>query len=436
MRRSMAMFKLVARRGHPDFLDLPWDEPLRAWESDRLVDVARGISRHVVRFVNYDDAVYAIKETARATAEREYRLLRDLAEAGLPVVEAVGVIHGREAPDGTPLDAALITRHLSFSLPYRYLFGGRGVADLRNQLLDALAVLLVRLHLEGFYWGDCSLSNTLFRRDAGALSAYLVDAETGELRDALSDGQRRHDLQIATENVAGEIMDLAASSHLPSDVDPEETFLELERRYLGLWDELTREEEIGVDERYRIDRRLERLNEMGFDVEELELISTEGGGRLRVHPRVVELGHHCRTLRRLTGLDVQENQARRLLNDIVAYRAHLEHDEGRELPEAVAAYRWLQEVYEPITAAIPGDQRSKLELAETFHEVLEHRWFLSEAAGADVGNDVAVRSYLESVLPFVPEEASVLPAPEDGSVEWSGGAWAGAAPVEGETGAG
>ncbi len=417
----MATFQLVSRRGHPDFLDLPWDRPLAAWETDRLVDVARGISRHVVRFVTYDGVVYAIKETAKATAEREYSLLRSLAEAGLPVVEAVGVVSGRVGPDGTPLDAALITRHLAFSLPYRYLFGGRGVADLRSRLLDALAVLLVRLHLEGFYWGDCSLSNTLFRRDAGALSAYLVDAETGELREALSEGQRLHDLQIATENVAGEIMDLAAASRLPSDVDPEETLLELERRYHGLWEELTRSEEFGAGERYQIDRRLERLNDMGFDVEEMVLESTEGGDRIRLQPRVVEAGHHSRTLRHLTGLEVQENQARRLLNDVLAYRAHLEREGGGPIPEAVAAYRWLSEVYEPITAAIPGSQRSKLELAETFHEVLEHRWFLSEAAGGDVGNDVAVRSYLESVLPFVPDEVRLLPGPGDGEEEWSSG---------------
>ncbi|MFN2629163.1 MAG: hypothetical protein ABR569_11060 [Gaiellaceae bacterium] len=72
-------------------------------------------------------------------------------------------------------------------------------------MLNAFAELLVRLHLAGFIWGDCSLFNTLFRRDAGALSAYLVDAETGELHGQVSDGQRRYDLDIAKENFAGEL---------------------------------------------------------------------------------------------------------------------------------------------------------------------------------------------------------------------------------------
>ncbi|MDK6763610.1 hypothetical protein QP337_29110, partial [Escherichia coli] len=77
--------------------------------------------------------------------------------------------------------ACLITEHLPFSLPYRAIFGQQHRRATIAQLIDGLAVLLVRLHLLGFFWGDVSLSNTLFRRDAGTFAAYLVDAETGEL---------------------------------------------------------------------------------------------------------------------------------------------------------------------------------------------------------------------------------------------------------------
>jgi Lipopolysaccharide kinase (Kdo/WaaP) family len=183
-----ARFQLLARTGHPSFLDLPWDRPLETWESERIVEVVRGISRHVVRFVNYDGRLYALKQLARWPAEREYSLLRRLAAESVPVVPVVGVVTERGSDGADELDAVLITEHLQYSLPYRALFTGRGVIDLRNRLLDALAELLVRLHLTGFFWGDCSLSNSLFRRDAGGLSAYLVDAETGELRPRLSDG--------------------------------------------------------------------------------------------------------------------------------------------------------------------------------------------------------------------------------------------------------
>ena len=174
-----------------DLLMLPWSTPLADWPKEKLVSLPRGISRHVVRFVRIGGIVYAIKEISQGLADHEYELLRELAKVGIPVVQAVGVVANRMTPEGEPLDAALVTKHLRFSLPYRALFSRRMDPDLETKLLDALAELLVRLHLVGFAWKDCSLSNTLFRRDAGALAAYLVDAETGEMREQTVQGAAR-----------------------------------------------------------------------------------------------------------------------------------------------------------------------------------------------------------------------------------------------------
>lgn len=406
---SSARLHLVARTGHPDFLDFPWQQPLADWEDPRIIDVARGLSRHVVRFVSCDGRAYALKETTLPLADKEYGLLRALATKGLPVVEAVAVVRGRTDEHGEPLDAVLITLHLEFSLPYRWLFTGRGVADLRSRLVDALAVLLVRLHLRGFFWGDCSLSNALFRRDAGALAAYLVDAETGEFHGALSDGQRAHDLHIAVENIGGDLLDLAASRRLPSDVDPVETVSEVQDRYQHLWDELTRVEVVSPGDRQSVENRLRRLNDLGFDVEEFELVRSPDGTEVRVHALVLEEGHHSRRLKQLTGLAVQENQARRLLNDITGYRLHLEHVGGAPLPDAVAAYRWLTEVFEPALALVPRQLGGKLAPAELFHEILEHRWLLSERRGEEVSTTDATNDYVASVLSDHTEELNVLP---------------------------
>jgi hypothetical protein len=395
--------QLVTRTGHPDFLDLPWDLPLEEWESVRLVDVMRGISRHVVRFVEYDGVLYALKELPVRTARREYGLLRALSNRELPVVEVIGV-----AERGPELEAVLVTRHLDFSLPLRALVSHGGIGGLRDRLLDAGTELLVRLHLAGFFWGDCSLSNTLFRRDAGALSAYVVDVETGELHPELSDGQRLHDLEIARENVVGELMDVQAELGIELTAAPEEIADELAVRYESLWDDLVREEVFGADERYRIDERLHRLNDLGFDVGELELVGDRDGYRLRLHPHVVEPGHHRRTLLMLTGLRAQENQARRLLNDLAGYRAQLEKEAGRSLPESVVAYRWLAEVFEPAIAAVPAELWGKREAAEIFHEVLDHRWYLSQQAGRDVGLLPAVESYVDNVLRLAADERTVL----------------------------
>ncbi len=299
------------------------------------------------------------------------------------MVEAVGVASGRSGDDGEPLDAVLITRHLPFSLPYRVLFARQAVHELRVPMLDALAQLFVQLHLNGFFWGDCSLSNTLFRRDAGALRAFLVDAETGEQHPSLSDGQRAHDLLIAEENIAGELMDLAARSQPEGEelVGVDEALAvgeDLVRRYEGLWAEVTRDEVVGVDEQHRIAERVTRLNELGFDVEELELVGSGDQLVVRVQTCVVEPGHHRRRLLSLTGIDAGENQARVLLNDILRFRLWLERTAGVPVAESVGAVRWLVEVYEPTVAAVPGSLTARLEPPELFHQILEHRWFLSE----------------------------------------------------------
>jgi hypothetical protein len=423
-------FQMLPREAWPDFLDLPWDQPLAEWSSPRIVEVARGISRHVVRFVDYDGALYALKELPTRLAEREYQLLRELAAASVPVVEVVGVVSERGIPaaglpvetaaDADELGAILITRHLEFSLPYRTLFTVRGISDLHNRLLDALVELLVRLHLAGFFWGDCSLSNALFRRDAGALAAYLVDAETGELHPSLSDGQRAFDLTIAEENAAGELLDVMAALAEDADGpdapdagidDPMAVAAQLRPRYEALWSELTRDEVFAPNERYRIDARLRRLNELGFDVEEFELLTVKGGYRLRLPTRVVEAGHHRRRLLMLTGLDVGENQARRLLNDLDRFRAELVQAEGRSLPDAVVGYKWRAEVFEPAVAAVPAELHAKREPAELFHELLAHRWYRSETAGRDVGMADAVASFVEQVLPKVPDERATIAPP-------------------------
>lgn len=386
-------------------LDLPWDMPLEDWPSWYLVALPRGISRHIVRFVRLDRRVYAVKEVVHSYAMREYRLLRELERIEVPSVEPVGVVSGRHSPDGEPLDAILVTRHLTWSLPYRAVFSGRLRPDTVDRLLDALVALISRLHLSGFAWNDCSLSNTLFRRDAGAFAAYLVDAETGELHADLSDGQRAHDLETAHLNIAGELLDLQAGGVLDEHLDPIALAAQVPVRYEKLWAELTGVEEFDIGDRWRIARRIERLNSLGFDVDELNIVTDIGGRTVRLQPKVVDAGHHSRRLLRLTGIDAEENQARRLLNDLDAYQAAT--DQQAE-DEAVVAHEWLHEVYQPVVASIPRELRGKLEPAEVFHEVLEHRWYLSEQQGQQVPLDEAVQGYLADVLAHKPDEAAVL----------------------------
>ena len=170
---------------------------------------------------------------------------------------------------------------------------------------------------------------------------------------------------------------------------------------------MTREEVFSPkDQQYRMTERLQRLNDLGFDVGEVELVTSDEGAKLRVETRVAEPGQHRRELFRLTGLEVQERQARRLLNDIRAFRVHLEQRSGGPVNDAYAAHRWLAEVYQPVVDAIPSELVGRLAPAEVFHEVLEHRWFLSERARRDVGTVEAAQSYFDSVLPRTPAEVT------------------------------
>ncbi|MBA3309101.1 MAG: DUF4032 domain-containing protein [Nocardioidaceae bacterium] len=397
--------RIVATKPHPALVTLPWHLPLEDWRGEFMVALPRGLSRHVVRFVRVGSDVYAVKETREHIAWAEYRLLRDLRRMHEPAVEPVGVVTGRETPDGEAIEPVLVTRHLQRSMPYREIFS-RGVRpDTMPRLVDALVVLFTRLHLAGFFWGDCSLSNTLFRRAAGEFSAYLVDAETGELHPQLSDGQRTYDLETAVGNVFGELLDLRAGGFVGDDLDPHEVVDSLHERYTALWKELTGTEDFDTDEMWRIEQRIERLNELGFDVDELEVVTDWNGSTVRLQPKHVEPGHHRRRLQSLTGMDVEDNQARRLLNDLDAYTA-AGGLQGEDV--ALVAHRWLTQVFEPIVAIAPPETRAALEPAELFHEILEHRWYLSEQAGKEVEIFATARDYYASAAPR--SDAGVAPA--------------------------
>ena len=401
----------------PGLLTLPWDRPLVDWPPDVLAALPRGISRHEVRFVRTTTGLVAVKEIGDSVAHGEYDMLRTLARLGAPAVQPLAVVSGRVSPDGEQLSSALVTRHLAYSLPYRALFSQQMRPEILTRLIDALAVLLVRLHLLGFFWGDVSLSNTLFRRDAGAFTAYLVDAETGELHPPLSDHKRAYDLDLARTNIIGELMDLQAGEIAPAEVDTIEVGDQIVERYETLWAELTQRESFSADELWRVEDRMNRLNQLGFDVDEIDITTDISGTAVSIQPKVVDAGHYNRQVMRLTGLDVQENQGRRMLNDLEQYRM------SRGLlgaEESMVAHEWLAEVFEPTVRAVPAELRRKLEPAEIFHEVLEHRWYVSQEQQRDVPMAEAVASYVREVLAHRRDEHRLLDADSpEREVPWS-----------------
>lgn len=382
------------RPGNPDFLDLPWGEPLSAWEGrcPRLEEVPRGLSRHPVVFVNYAGVIYALKELPPRLAEMEYNLLRQIEDLRLPVVTAVGHTQ-TETTQGKA--SVLITRYLDRSLPYRSLFMRGGLRHFREGLLDAMAGLMVQLNLTGVYWGDCSLSNVLFRRDAGALQAYLVDAETAEVHaPPLPPTLRHHDLEIMDENVTGELKDLAAAGEIPEGISIFDTGAYIKQRYQSLWEEITREEIISPAERYRIHERIRALNALGFSVGEVELQAAEDGERIRLRVVVTDRNFHREQLYGLTGIEAEEMQARKMMSEIQEIKATLAQRNNRSTPLSAAAYHWLEHLYQPVVAELEPLMDQYTSQAELYCQVLEHKWFLSEKERRDVGHQVALQDFL------------------------------------------
>ena len=386
--------------------------PLAEWPPEYLVALPRGISRHVVRFIKVGNSVYAAKEVLEALAIHEYRMLTDLHRTNTPAVEPLAVVTGRVGTDGEPLDPVLITRHLEFSLPYRALFAQGVRPETVSRLLDALVLLLARRAPGRLPVGRrprCPTSCS--GRDAGEFAAYLVDAETAEMHDTLTKGQREHDLMIATTNLFGEFCDLEAGGLLDESLNPQRLVDSILARYRELWAELTGAEEFSDQEVFRIEKRVRRLNALGFDVAELAIDTIEDGSRIRIQPKVVDAGHHTRRLLRLTGLDVEENQARRLLNDLDTFRAR--SNQGNR-DEAVVAHEWLTQCFQPVTTAVPSDLRGKRDAAQIYHEVLDYRWYASQRAHREVPLLEATHGYINDVLRALPDEAMSDTRPVDG----------------------
>lgn len=388
---------MTVRAGHPDFLDLEWEKSIVDWSTDRIVDLPKGISRHEVRFVVYREGTYVIKELPRRAARRDYDVLRTLEGTGVPSVLPVGLIEDRSDDPHEERSAALITRYADFSFSYRELLAGPGFGPRRNQMLDAFAWLLVELHLIGCFWGDCSLSNVLYRYDADAIETIMVDGETAEVQTELTDGRRSEDIQIMIQNVAGGMADIAALQGF--DLDEADLHLgeDIAERYFALWDEINQEMVIRPDERFRIRERIERLNDLGVTVDEVELQPSGEGQRMKVKIKIGVREFHARRLEALTGVRALDQQARYILGDLHYFSAR--QHEGSD--HTVDAMRWRIEEFRPMMERLSGATRVS-DPIQAYCDVLHHRFMLSSEAGQDIGTPAAVDDWFDSGQPGYP----------------------------------
>lgn len=391
--------RLVLQPDAPDFLDLPWEEPVSGWTHHRIVDMPTGIHRHPLVFVAYEEGVFAVKELPRRLGETEFAVLDRLQHRTVRSARPAGLVTRPWVPADSEQASAVITRYVPHAFPVRNLVSESGFGARRNQVLDAVAGLMVELHLAGCYWGDCSLSNLLYRFDAGAIEAVMIDAETSELHASLSEGQRRHDLDIMIENLAGDMADIAVAAGGDLDTADLEFGEEVATRYGALWAELEDEPVIPRGESYRIRERLERLNDLGFCVDDLVIEPGPEGNLVRIRAVVGGRTFHSDRLRSLTGIRASDNQARVILSDLHWYLARSQAVSERD--RRIATVRWITDWFEPMVQRI-GEEWPGADPIQGYCDLLRFRLAMASERGADVGNDEAFDAWAEAGYPGFP----------------------------------
>jgi len=395
------------RSGDPDFIDLDWAHRITKWDASRLVDMPAGIHRHEVVFVAYREGIYAIKELPLSLARHEFDILRTMEDVTKLTARAVGYVERPWVSPDREWAGAVITRYVSHAFPYRELLSGIGFGHRRDALLDAFAGLLVELHLAGFYWGDCSLSNVLYRWDASSIEAVMIDAETSRIFDVLSTGQRLEDLAIMELNVAGEMADIAAERG--ADLEEADLFLgeDISARYHSLWTELTTSLIVTPGDHYRIRQRIERLNSLGFAVEDIDLIPVDNGTNVKMRVKVGGRQYHSERLRQITGIDISENQARVILSDLTYHEAKF--GRASSTGKAVAAMRWRASVFEPLLLRIT-ELHAGHDPYQAYCDYLAFRLEMATELDRDVTNDEAFAEWEARGFPHlkpVVEDADV-----------------------------
>ena len=409
-------FSLVPRR-RPSRLPRPalgrsrW----RRGTHQRLVRMAHGIEppRRALRRATAT-GVYALKETDRASWPRAStgccgtstrRACRWWRPSG--VVTERRRRRRRTAPCSSPASSTTPSRTA-------YLFAGASGPELAPGCSTPAVVLLVRLHLDGFFWGDCSLV-----QHAVPARRRRPDGLPGGRRDGRAHPPRSTDgLRRTTSRSPARTSSAGCSTCRPPAGSIRRRPGRARRRRSAPATTASGTSSPAPTRSAPTSAtgstsRIRRLNDLGFDVEELVVEPTDGGRGCASGRWWSRRATTAGELRRRTGLEVQENQARRLLDDIAAYRRLAGAGERRDR----CRRRWPPPGGSPRSTSrssqqVPATCAAASRPPSCFHELLEHRWLLSEAAGHEVTNEAALASYLDNVLPQRPDERTIL-APGD-----------------------
>ena len=353
-----------------DLENLPWDTPLDEWNDKQVkfLDIRKGISKHIVRFIRTKDFSFAIKQTNPISAYFESETFAKLLQKGIHTLIPAGYIFYRknlfESKSSEKEDLAFIVTILETkSIPHSILFQWDFSDESRKSIYKSAADLLANLHFKNVFWGDASLSNVLIKfikvqdekgKLRTELKAFLSDSETIQILKKISNDHIKKDLKCfynSMEKISKEFPRNKIEKETDNSLTTDKKFFEKE---------------------YKINYSLL------VKIDEFE---------------------------KLTGLDVQKHfykitdqySIESILKQIEEHKWYLSEKNGSEVEMTVAANDWIEKIYKPLIKEFNKlkifDYFPNTNSVKLYTDIMAHKYYSSLEKGEDVGIYSAIRSY-------------------------------------------
>lgn len=352
-----------------DLENLPWDIPLNEWDEKhvKFLDIRKGISKHIVKFVRTKDYSFAIKQTNPISAYFESETFAKLLQRGIHTLIPAGYVFYKKNlfeinADEEESIAFIVTILETKSIPHSILFQWDFSEESRKTIYKATAELLASLHTNNIYWGDASLSNILIKfikvqdekgKMSTELKAFLSDSETIQILKKITNDHIKKDLKHFYNS-----MESISKEFPKSKNEKTENSLLADKKYF----------EVEYKNYYSL---LNKINE--FETQ--------------------------------TGLDVQKHFFRvtdqysidSILKQIEEHKWYLSEKNGSEIEMKAASKDWIEKIYKPIIKEFNKlkifDYFPNTNSVKLYTDIMAHKYYLSLEKGEDVGIYSAIRSY-------------------------------------------
>ena len=352
-----------------DLENLPWNIPLNKWDDSHVnfLDIRKGISKHIVRFIKTKDYSFAVKQTNPISAYFESETFTKLLQKGIHTLIPAGYVFYKknlfemnsEESEGL---AFIVTILETKSIPHSILFKWDFSEESRKSIYKAAAELLANLHFKNIYWGDASLSNILIKfikvqDEKGKLhtelKAFLSDSETIQILKKIGNEHIKKDLKrfFNSMETIDEEFPKAKSDKTISSLDNDKSFFEKEYKA-----------------NYAL---LVKIQEF------------EDSTGLKVHKHFFRI--------------TDQYSIESILKQIEEHKWYLSEKNGSEVETTFAANDWIEKIYKPIIKEFNKlkifDYFPNTNSVKLYTDIMAHKYYLSLEKGEDVGIYSAIRSY-------------------------------------------